>query len=343
MERAQLPYINFRYFIISDKQNAVQALAYFQITEFSLPHYRFPFFEWQPLQWLEKRIMASPRQIITCGNLFQANSPGIHFLDGDVQKQAAIIQKILMEISTLYPEAVLILFKDCPANSYSALEKLGYRRYRDEGTMILELPPHWHSFTDYIRSMRHRYAQRIRKARKMLAEIHAHEADLCQLQSHCLRLEQLYKNVVRRQPIRMVWANAAYFVEMKKNLKHRARIFFYWHREQLVAFRTEIVHPNHLELHLIGIDYAFNQKFWLYFNLMYDAVKAAIELQKPALELGRTARFAKQIMGAKPSSSVHFFKVKGVVPRMMTYFLLHWYKKNIRGKASAPPRIFRGQ
>lgn len=47
------------------------------------------------------------------------------------------------------------------------------------------------------------------------------------------------------------------------------------------------------------MDYELNEKYNLYFNILFDSTAMAIDGQKQLLELGRTAREAKANLGCK--------------------------------------------
>ncbi|MCS6991914.1 MAG: GNAT family N-acetyltransferase, partial [Chitinophagales bacterium] len=317
---------------------------YFQLTEFFLPHYRYPLLQWAPLRWLEKQLMQHRRHIATCGNLFQVAAPGLVLHTSDPSLRHAAFELIADTVDAFNPAPNLLLFKDWPDEEPAdLLTGRGYRRFGENGTMVLEVRPDWSHFSDYVAAMRHRYAQRVRKARRLRNGLSCHEATLSEIEAHAGRLEQLYRNVAEKQALRLVWANAAYFKELKRSLGQAARMFFYCRDGNIIAFRTEIVHKQELELHLIGIDYRFNTTHWLYFNILYDAIESAISLGMPRLEMGRTAPYAKLIAGAEKKHFVHYYRMHGFVARIMSRFLLAVYKKNIRRKAFASLRIFRGQ
>lgn len=344
LEHAQLPDIGFRYVVVYSSENLPLALAYFQVTEFSLRHYRFPIFRNALLQWVEQRLMRRSRQIVTCGNLFQVNSPGLHFLTDDLQQQHQVMHLLLQTAASYGPNAAVLLFKDWPAEATArALREQGFKVYSENGTMTLELNPGWKHFNDYLAALRHRYAQRVRKARRRLEPVSCREVALDEIASNSLLLDQLYRQVLAKQTISMVFANARYFVELKKSMGPRARIFFYYLNEKIIAFRTELIHPQELELHLIGLDYAYNEAHWLYFNILYDAIASALQLGMPRVELGRTAQYAKMTAGASKTPFTHYYRIQKPLDRLLARAILCVYQKNIRRKADASLRIFRGQ
>ncbi|HUM47635.1 MAG TPA: hypothetical protein PLD84_11950, partial [Chitinophagales bacterium] len=58
-----------------------------------------------------------------------------------------------------------------------------------------------------------------------------------------------------------------------------------------------------------------------YFNMMYDGIAMAIESKKKVVELGRTAREAKAMLGGKPTYFTSYFRLRGwLVNQLVTRF-----------------------
>lgn len=133
-----------------------------------------------------------------------------------------------------------------------------------------------------------------------------------------------------KQAVRMIIVGPQYWIQLKQSLKDRFRVFGYFNAGKLVAFSSNILHDSHWELHYIGLDYSENNRHLLYFNLLYDAVGDCLLSGRRELELGRTARETKAILGATPVYFTNYLKIKNAIARAMTSAIkAHFEKINV--------------
>jgi hypothetical protein len=193
---------------------------------------------------------------------------------------------------------------------------------------------------DYVTSLRHRYAQRYRKMRRMLSPVIRKELTKDQITFYEAELSQLYLNIVQKQSIRLLIVSGKYFSEMKESLGARFIIMGYFFGEKLIAFSSNISHENHWELHYIGLDYDFNKGHSIYFNILYDAIGDCIKASKLELELGRTARTTKAMIGAEPVYFNNYVRFKNKTARLVTGFLKNFFNRfnEVDTEASKPFR-----
>ncbi len=174
---------------------------------------------------------------------------------------------------TLHPYPHAILIKDWNQEiDASWVGQFNFSLWSPDLTMKLDINPSWRSFEDYVMALRHRYAQRARKARKTIRCITRKELSLSEIEAYAPNLEWLYMEVVKRKTIRLMLVNEQYFVQMKRTYGDCFRIYGYLFEKGLIGFSSSILHEEQWELHYIGIDYAFNERYWLYFNMLFDAL-----------------------------------------------------------------------
>jgi hypothetical protein len=82
-----------------------------------------------------------------------------------------------------------------------------------------------------------------------------------------------------------------------------------------VAFFSAWTKEDVFDMFYIGFDYAKNERFQLYFNILYFSVEQAILHRKKQLVLGRTALEAKARIGCKPVYLSTFLFIKNTLVR----------------------------
>ena len=312
LELCSLRDLGFSYvFFYRDLAAAPLAIAYFQHVHFTTRHYQYPLLKNKLLAVAEKSLMRRGYHILVCGNLFRIDFPGI-FHGNSTDLLPEIFETLEKYYATLRPVPHAILIKDFRKDSANYwVPQFHYRIWPGDLTMKLDLNPEWRHFSDYVAALKHKYAQRVRRIQNRALSLERRELELADLIKYGDRLETLLGHVVSRQTIRLVIANQTYFWQMKKLHGATFRVIGYFDHNELIAFSSHILHTACWELHYIGMDYSKNEKFLLYFNMMYDGIAMAIENKKPAVELGRTAREAKSMLGAKPIYFSSYFKLRG--------------------------------
>ncbi|MBA2421770.1 MAG: GNAT family N-acetyltransferase [Chitinophagales bacterium] len=329
LEHSEIEDLQFRYlFIYAEAFERPAAVAYFQLVHFQSKHYDAPLFEQVILNFAERKMMKKGFHIIICGNLFRVDAPGI-FWDSTVVSDAEVIKQLQHYFTSLKQKAHVIVLKDWPNSVGNGLmKKYDFHLWPDDLTMKMALLPEWKYFENYTTSLKHKYAQRVRKACKKFQNIKLVEFTLDEIIFYHDQIEGLFHQVVRHQLIRMIIPGSEYFIQMKKTLGDKFRVFAFFSNDELIAFSSHIVYDEVWEMHFLGMDYKKNKKYWIYFNLMYHAVEQAIGARKTSLELGRTAREVKAMMGGTPVYFISYVRIKGtLVNSIVSIFAKRFNKK----------------
>lgn len=310
--------VTFTYlFFYEHEGKEAVAIAYFQNVHFKMRHYQFPLIGNFLIRPIEKLLMNKGFHILVCGNLFRVDFPGFY-----VRQDRATVPEIFQSMQEFFkqsrPKPHAVLMKDWQSeNMNDDLVNYGYQPWPGDLTMKLDLDHKWITFSDYVTSLKHKYAQRVRKIRSRCSSITRKELQLEDIEKYGKELETLYCNVVKKQVIRLVIATERYFFEMKKAYGPAFKVVGYFENEQMIAFSSHIIYSELWELHYIGMDYSKNEIHQLYYNIMYDGVEMAIDAGKRALELGRTAREAKAMLGGKPVYFKSYFRLRGWLVRLL--------------------------
>lgn len=266
--------------------------------------------------------------LLICGNFLRIDETGVYY--DPLRTNAVSVFSALDEFfKTVHPYPHAILIKDWDQSlDVGWVEQFKFHPWSSDLTMKLDISSSWNDFEDYITALRHHYAQRARKARKQFFAITRKELSLAEIETFAPKLDWLYMEVVKRQTVRLMLVNEKYFVQMKKTYADSFKIFGYFFKNDLIGFSSNILYEERWELHYIGIDYAFNEKHWLYFNMLFDAIADAIAAKKKELELGRTAREAKASLGARPVYFKSYLRVRGTIPGIIIKFLNKNFSKS---------------
>ncbi|HZF99834.1 MAG TPA: hypothetical protein VEY71_02480 [Chitinophagales bacterium] len=280
-------------------QNGTVATFYFQFIPFRAQYFDSPFKKYGLTRKLESLVVGERLSFLMCGNLIAIDVPGYHFesVASDTSR-LDVLQRVLHRVETQHRPSITTV-KDVDDDLFAQLLDTGYADFGTDLTMALTINPRWKSFEDYTEALKHKYAQRVRKLQRAAAGIERRAIAAADFSQHRAAFQKLFLEVTKRQSIRILIPPMQYFEDL---LTHDARftIVGYFENHQPVLFATYFNHGDLTEVHYVGIDYAANERCSLYFNMMFDSVARAIENGSSTLELGRTARQAKAILGGEP-------------------------------------------
>lgn len=326
LENSQPESMVFKYLLVH-KNNALVGVLYLQHLKITTNHFDGTIIDKPGLGWLKKCVNSQFSDILVCGNLFRIHFPGYYFKNPKDDKLVFEILTDYLKSSKDNKRFCGILLKDSP-HLFLSTEK--FKPYHDDVTMEIELKNKWTTLEDYKNSLSKKYKQRFVKIRKAKELLVLKEFSIEKILDNALKIEELYLNVALKQSLRIGFVNANYFIEMKR--RHGDVFIFkaYYFKEQFVAFSTNIAYENNTrEIHFIGLDYAYNESYCLYFNILYDGLEMAIAANATKLELGRTARVAKASLGALPLEVHNYIFLRKGIPSLAFSFFNNWFIKNI--------------
>jgi hypothetical protein len=311
IENSLLEGFKYYYVNVYDSKTKLIAIFYCQLVELKKENFKTQScIETSLLKFL---MGLKSNHFLICGNVFKVNQPGYFFVNPyDEAQLTDIVLGLKKEISKKF--LVLgILLKDC-TNQVNAIcfARNSFVSFKEDITMMLKIKNEWQTISDYCDSLKRKYKQRFLKVKNSATKLEIRELNEHEIEDRKTALEKLYLNVLEKQNFTLGRINANYFVEMKKELKEKFKIFAYFKDSELLAFSSHIYYPHdhEMEIHYIGINYEYNQEFQLYFNILCDGVKSAIENKFEVLELGRTAKDAKANLGALPHYNLNYIWLK---------------------------------
>ncbi len=328
LEKAKPIDLHFRYLFIypEDSDSKPCGIIYLQLLQFN--HRNFNFSEKSYLQSLARIILKLKSfRILMAGCLFSVDFSPV------VLDQTKINPELLLNILDAYAKYEkfdALLLKDMPGKfNRELLATHGYKPFETDLTMQLEINPDWKTFKDYERALTHKYAQRVRKIRKQAVDIKRKQISKHEFILERSRFMDLFYQVSGKQTIRMGIIDHVYFEELFDTLGSNFVLIGYFENDKLIAFASHILYKDKLEVHYIGIDYTCNSHYALYFNILYDGIMLAIEYEKSSLELGRTAREAKAVVGCHPIYFNDYVKISNSFVNWLVNLLSKYFNQSL--------------
>jgi hypothetical protein len=326
LENAQLSNMEFKYLVLKRKDQII-GVAYLQHLKLGDHHFNGTALDKPGLGWLKKSIHAHFTDVLICGNLFRVNFSGFHFKH--LADEVLIFDLLIdyLKSNKAYKKFCGVLIKDC---EHKFNETSHFKLYKDDVTMEIDIKLHWLNMEAYKNDLSKKYRQRFSKIIKSKEQLVVKELTFNEILNNAHKIEKLYLNVAMKQSLRIGFVNANYFIELKKRYKDNFKIMAYYFENKLVAFSSYILYPDKsMEIHFIGIDYDYNEKKCLYFNILYDGLEFSIQNQMTRLELGRTARVPKASIGAIPVEANNYIFLRKGIPSLAFGFFNTWFVKNL--------------
>jgi predicted N-acyltransferase len=218
-------------------------------------------------------------------------------LDEERQEVARELTRAVEDL----PGGALRVFFEMPDESVqdfgAALEECGFVRAHSLPGTRLDIPRDWHSFEDYVGAMRKMYRRAVRDDQER-----GQELDI-QIESNFSHLADevfaLYSNVVARAQSNFEELTPAFFREF--GACEQARLVTARERStgKLVGIELLLVGKDGVQDLYTGVDYDYNERYNVYFNLMYPAIALACERGFARVTTGQTSYTFKSRIGVE--------------------------------------------
>lgn len=315
-EASRLPHIRTIYALIRFKETVVGQAA-FQLLHLQPEHISASSLKpWQSRLWRLFAKGARPK-LLVAGQLFRHDVVTYHW------NEAAAPFDVFQWYQVTLGEAVrkfcahAVLVKEPPPALVPYFQHYApeYLLLRNDSSMQLALPPEWTTFSDYEKSLKHKYAQRLRKVRQSWQGLRVTELSADAVEAAADTIYGLYLQVTNNQAVRMGILSRDFLPQLKRFYGARLRVWGIYEGETMIAFASAWVQDCSFDMFYIGLDYERNRELQLYFNILFFSIEQAITLRKPQLILGRTALEAKARVGCRPEYLHTFLYIKNPVVR----------------------------
>ena len=288
-------------------------LASFQEFRFHSGHYDSSFLNNGPLSLIRQILICHETGILICGNLFHLNEEGFYFSDF---RNRSLILEVSRDLERRLKPGALLLKDIQEPLEQEGLKEHRFRTFDQDLLMELKLEADWLGFDDYLASLGKKYRQRAKKILEAALSLDFRILEEDEISQNKAVMENLYQQVRQRQTIRVGSLNGNYFLEMKNAKKDAFEIRAWFdENEKMLAFSSHFLHPHQVrEVHYIGFDSTANENHQLYFNILFDGIRAGIDHKELKIQFGRTGFDAKASAGAVPGSMLHYFRLKRGLP-----------------------------
>ena len=186
---------------------------------------------------------AMRERMLVCGNLL---SWGFHAAAFARDEDPAAIWPAVAEAmyrvrraERLSGQSDFALVKDLSAaerDGAETLRRFGYRPVESDPNMVLEIPPSWRTYDDYLGSLNAKYKNAARKIAKDLAEAGGVVSRLADVGLEAKRVHGLYLNVLENAAVRPVTLPVAFFPTLAEALGDDFRASIVRRENQPVGF-----------------------------------------------------------------------------------------------------------
>ena len=253
---------------------------------------------WQHALWKAAVVVLRPR-LLVAGQLYRHDIATLHAADSLSPFDAFLYYRRAIREAAQTCNIQAVLVKDAPeafAPFFQHYEPK-YLLLRNDISMSMALPEAWQSLADYEKSLKHKYAQRLRKARQHWQTLDVRELDADAVTAQANDIHELYLQVSARQTVRLGSIGKDYLPALRALHPERLKVWGIYEAGVMIAFASGWVEAHSFDMFYIGFDYGRNAALQLYFNILFFAVEQGIALRKERLILGRTALEAKARAG----------------------------------------------
>lgn len=333
VERGEHTKLACRYVIVYDQAQPC-GIIYFQVVDFkagvfgNLMSQQVESIKSKRMNLFERYIDSNKEEVLlrlfTCGNNLVSGEYGFMFLPS-LDKETA--GELLLEITDLVSKEEklrgtisAILLKDFkqPLEPQSLYASEKYSEFQVEPNLIVDIPQGVDSINSYIELFSKKYRNRAKTIFKKFEGIAVRELTLEEIKRCEADIYSLYENIFENAKFKLIKLPGNYFSSVKASYPGSFKVKGLFLDEKLVAFNScFLLADNSLEAHYIGFDYALNNQYDLYQNILYMMIGEAIANRLGRVNLGRTAAEIKTTVGAKPQNLICYIKPQNTISRII--------------------------
>lgn len=216
-------------------------------------------------------------------------------------------------------------FYDNDTTFYDALTTSGYSRVPSLPDTRMSIQ--WNTFDEYLNSMRSKYRWKATKRIDALRHDHVTIEVLAEFGDHADVFAGLWRNVYdNAKEYRRERLTADFFRNISAQLKEKSNAIYISKDGIPLAFSLLISNGDTLISAFTGLNYQYNQKYALYFNLLYKTIELAIVRKMIRVDFGITTLVPKKEVGASVAPIHVYMKhfhplINRIVPAAFAFML----------------------
>ena len=271
-------------------------------------------------------------KMVMCGTPVANCSNTITIADDSCRTDVlAELDRIVADIAKKVKAHIIIYrdFNEEESDKLAYLRVLGYNKVNALPATLLDI--NYGSFEDFICSFKansnnnnsnENMYKNIRKYTNRFKKENI-EVEICSdFSKHADRMYELYTNVLDRAVSKLEKLTPEFFINSNERLPGSVKAILFWKDGAIVAFSLVVQCNKLLTALYLGIDYEWNEKYRLYFNILYQSINYGIESKCSLIELGPTCYYPKLRLGAKLGRVYMYTKSRNKIARRLRKPLL---------------------
>ena len=333
VERGEHTRLTCRYVIVYRNQKPC-GIIYFQVVDFKaevfgdLLSQQVETIKSKRMNLFERYIDSNKNEVLlrlfTCGNNLASGEYGFKF---DPEMDETDVNELLLKITDLVSKeeklrgtisAILLKDFEKPLEPQDLFAEEKYSQFFVEPNLIVDLPPGISSLQEYIELFSKKYRNRAKAIFKNAATLEVRELSAEEIKQHEKDMYRLYEEIFVKAKFKLIKLPQDYFSSVKQVYSKRFTVKGIFHENKLIAFASSFVmEDGSLEAHYIGFEYALNNQFDLYQNILYMMIGEGIKHKLTKINLGRTAAEIKTTVGAKAENLICYIKPQNTISRII--------------------------
>jgi len=236
----------------------------------------------------------------------------------DKTQVLSVLDRVVSELA-LQTRSQTVVYKEfggTELESMKSLFALGYRQ-------IPSLPMHslrgsFENFEEYCSALRSHYRYKVQRSARKLQRADIQTRVLTDtseiLSAYTAEVHRLYHQVLERSETRVETLTVEFFHELTRRRPGDVDLVVLARENSIVAFAWSLRSGSACHLLFVGLDYALNEEYDLYFNLLYAWMDCAFRSRASTIKVGQTTDAFKARLGCY--SEPLFVFMKGIGPVM---------------------------
>jgi hypothetical protein len=276
----------------------------------------------------QKSLRVFQERILVAGDLLSTGPHGVAFADGEDPGLLwpAVTEALyrLRRGEKLSGQTDIVLIKDLEGleEGPAALKRFDYRPMHTQPNMVMDIPPTWKSYEDYLASLNSKYRKSIREVNQKVQEAGILLEEVHNLEPLKDKLHALYLQVQDQAEFRFFELPPSFLPALARSAPDLFSCIVLKRGEDILGFVTTLRDGNTTVGYFLGFDRQTNQTLPIYFRLLNAVVQKAIESGSSRLSFGRTALEPKARIGARPVPTVVWMRHRVPLVNLMVKRIL---------------------
>lgn len=239
--------------------------------------------------------------ILFCGLPFSAGQHHLRIAAGADRREVFRQLDLAMTRLAAEVDTAAIVWKEFGDEDLPQTDELrGFGYVRGKSLPMNYFDSRFRSFDEFLAALRSHYRYKIRRSQRKFASSGLRVTRFsgeAALPHYTDEVHQLYLAVVERAEVALEVLPAEFFRQLVIRCGDAVRLTAVFQGSRIVAFSWGLLWDNTYQNAFVGFDYALNDEYDLYFNLMANDLEHALQLGVREIQMGETADVFKSRLG----------------------------------------------